>query len=73
MAWYLSYFCQETNNKPEKKGLISLETLEIQFIEYFFIIFKVNHQLGTNRNARHQLERDLANKDNAISIGKFWK
>lgn len=30
---------------------------------------QVNHQLGTNRNARHQLERDLANKDNAINIG----
>ncbi len=30
---------------------------------------QVNHQLGINRNARHQLERDLANKDQAISIG----
>ena len=29
---------------------------------------KVNHQLGVNRNARHRLERDLANKDGAISI-----
>ena len=42
-------------------------------MKLFCIIFKVNHQLGTNRNARHQLERDLANKDNAISIGKFLK
>lgn len=31
----------------------------------------MNHQLGVNRNARHQLERDLANKDSAISIGIF--
>ena len=23
---------------------------------------QVNHQLGVNRNARHQIERDLANK-----------
>ena len=30
---------------------------------------QVNHQLGMNRNSRHQLERDLANKDSAISIG----
>ena len=29
---------------------------------------QVNHQLGANRNARHRLERDLANKDGAISI-----
>ncbi|XP_040564870.1 tektin-3 isoform X1 [Lepeophtheirus salmonis] len=28
----------------------------------------VNHQLGIVRNTRHQLERDLANKDNALSI-----
>lgn len=28
----------------------------------------VNHQLGVNRNARHQLERDLANKDHSINI-----
>ena len=34
------------------------------------IFFKVNHQLGVNRNNRHQLERDLANKDGAIAIGK---
>ena len=34
-------------------------------------IFQVNHQLGVNRNNRHQLERDLANKDGAIAIGKF--
>ncbi len=27
--------------------------------------------MGANRNARHQLERDLANKDHAISIGKM--
>ncbi len=31
----------------------------------------MNYQLGVNRNARHQLERDLANKDNAISIGEL--
>ena len=30
----------------------------------------MNHQLGQNRNARHQLERDLQNKDSAIAIGK---
>ena len=29
---------------------------------------QVNHQLGVNRNARHQLERDLQNKDHAIGI-----
>ena len=29
---------------------------------------QVNHQMGVNRNARHRLERDLANKDGAISI-----
>ena len=29
---------------------------------------QVNHQLGVNRNARHQLERDLANKDHSINI-----
>ena len=28
----------------------------------------VNHQLGVNREARHQLERDLANKDHGINI-----
>ena len=37
------------------------------------VVFQVNHQLGVNRNNRHQLERDLANKDGAISIGKFSK
>ena len=35
---------------------------------YFHSFLKVNHQLGSNRNARHQLERDLANKDGAIGI-----
>lgn len=34
-------------------------------------LVQVNHQLGANRNARHQLERDLANKDQAISIGTY--
>ena len=29
---------------------------------------QVNHQIGENRNARHQLERDLQNKDHAIGI-----
>ena len=29
---------------------------------------QVNHQIGVNRNARHQLERDLQNKDHAIGI-----
>ena len=29
---------------------------------------QVNHQLGVNRNTRHQLERDLANKDHSINI-----
>ena len=29
---------------------------------------QVNHQLGVNRNARHQIERDLANKDHSINI-----
>ena len=29
---------------------------------------QVNHQLGVNRNARHQLERDMANKDHSINI-----
>jgi len=29
---------------------------------------QVNHQLGVNRNCRHQLERDLQNKDHGISI-----
>jgi len=28
----------------------------------------VNHQLGVNRAARHQLEQDLANKDHGINI-----
>ena len=29
---------------------------------------QVNHQLGVNRNTRHQIERDLANKDHSINI-----
>jgi hypothetical protein len=29
---------------------------------------QVNHQLGVNRNTRHQLERDMANKDHSINI-----
>ena len=29
---------------------------------------QVNTQIGSNRNARHQLERDLQNKDHAIGI-----
>jgi len=28
----------------------------------------VNHQLGVNKDCRHQLERDLANKDHGINI-----
>ena len=32
----------------------------------------MNHQLGDNRNRRHQLERDLANKDSAINIGIIY-
>ena len=28
----------------------------------------MNHQLGVNRNTRHQIERDLANKDHSINI-----
>ena len=34
----------------------------------FYSFLNVKHQLGSNRNARHQLERDLANKDGAIGI-----
>ena len=29
---------------------------------------QVNHQLGVNRNTRHQIERDLANKDHSSNI-----
>jgi len=29
---------------------------------------QVNHQLGVNKDCRHQLERDLANKDHGINI-----
>ena len=34
------------------------------------IIFavQVNYQLGVNKDCRHQLERDLANKDHGINI-----
>lgn len=29
---------------------------------------QVNYQLGVNKDCRHQLERDLANKDHGINI-----
>ena len=40
------------------------------FVTLRLIIFavQVNYQLGVNKDCRHQLERDLANKDHGINI-----
>merc|ERR1719420_176771 len=56
------------NDAPENSLMREVETIKSCQDKMRQTLEQVNHQLGTNRNARHQLERDLANKDNAISI-----
>merc|ERR1711976_827839 len=56
------------NDAPENSLMREVDTIKSCQDKMRQTLEQVNHQLGTNRNARHQLERDLANKDNAISI-----
>merc|ERR1711936_300656 len=56
------------NDNPENSLMREVDTIKSCQDKMRRTLEQVNHQLGVNRNARHQLERDLANKDNAINI-----
>ena len=58
------------NDNPENNLMREVDTIKSCQDKMRKTLEAVNHQLGVNRNSRHQLERDLANKDQAISIGK---
>ena len=58
------------NDNPENNLMREVDTIKSCQDKMRKTLEQVNHQLGVNRNSRHQLERDLANKDQAISIGK---
>ena len=56
------------NDNPENSLMREVDTIKSCQDKMRRTLEQVNHQLGMNRNARHQLERDLANKDGAIAI-----
>ena len=56
------------NDNPENSLMREVDTIKSCQDKMRRTLEQVNHQLGMNRNARHQLERDLANKDSAIGI-----
>lgn len=56
------------NDNPENNLMREVDTIKGCQDKMRKTLEQVNHQLGVNRNSRHQLERDLANKDQAISI-----
>jgi len=56
------------NDMPENSLMREVDQIKSCQDKMRRTLEQVNHQLGVNRNARHQLERDLANKDNAINI-----
>ena len=58
------------NDNPENNLMREVDTIKSCQDKMRKTLEQVNHQLGMNRNSRHQLERDLANKDQAISIGR---
>ena len=58
------------NDNPENNLMREVDTIKGCQDKMRKTLEQVNHQLGVNRNSRHQLERDLANKDQAISIGR---
>ena len=57
------------NDAPENSLMREVDTIKGCQDKMRQTLEQVNHQLGVNRNNRHQLERDLANKDGAIAIG----
>merc|ERR1711976_1009366 len=56
------------NDAPENSLMREVDTIKGCQDKMRQTLEQVNHQLGVNRNNRHQLERDLANKDGAIAI-----
>jgi len=56
------------NDAPENSLMREVDTIKSCQDKLRQNLEQINHQLGVNRNARHQLETDLAKKDNAISI-----
>ena len=56
------------NDNPENSLLREVDNIKSCQNRMRQTLEQVNHQLGVNRNARHQLERDLQNKDHAIGI-----
>lgn len=56
------------NDIPENSLMREVDTIKACQDKMRKTLEQVNYQLGLNRNARHQLERDLANKDQAINI-----
>ena len=58
------------NDNPENNLMREVDTIKSCQDKMRRTLEQVNHQLGQNRNSRHQLERDLQNKDSAIAIGK---
>eukprot|EP00094_Tigriopus_californicus_P013682 TCALIF_13239-PA protein Name:"Similar to TEKT3 Tektin-3 (Bos taurus)" AED:0.18 eAED:0.18 QI:297/0.57/0.5/1/0.42/0.5/8/0/424 len=56
------------NDIPENSLMREVDTIKGSQDKMRKTLEQVNYQLGLNRNARHQLERDLANKDQAINI-----
>ena len=51
-----------------KGTLEQVETSVIKLMTIIIFVVQVNYQLGVNKDCRHQLERDLANKDHGINI-----
>ena len=51
-----------------KGTLEQVETSVIMLMTIIIFAVQVNYQLGVNKDCRHQLERDLANKDHGINI-----
>ena len=51
-----------------KATLEQVETSVIMLMTIIIFAVQVNYQLGVNKDCRHQLERDLANKDHGINI-----
>ena len=56
------------NDNPENSLLREVDNIKSCQNRMRQTLEQVNHQIGMNRNARHQLERDLQNKDSAIGI-----
>ena len=56
------------NDAPENALLREVDNIKSCQNRMRQTLEQVNHQIGENRNARHQLERDLQNKDHAIGI-----